>query len=411
MISYAEAIKNILEQIEPLPAETLPIDEILKRGLAEPVTAPFDQPRFDNSSVDGYGVKVDDLIDASESNPVRLELIATLKAGTHSDQHLLKCKAVKLFTGSAIPPGVEAVVMREFCNEDNNFVHISRPVKFGENIRREATELKCGQTVIDSGTCITPPIIGLLASLGYSHFLVGSEPKVSLIVTGDELVQPGKPILPGQIYDANSYSLTAALRSLGIDNISCDYIADEYVKVKEAISHSLHRADVVITSGGVSVGSFDFVKQAFEEIGVKTIFWQVAVKPGRPIYFGTFESLDRRHKKIVFGLPGNTVSVLATFHQFVKLALLKMMSINIKDKTIKAIIGANAVKPPGRLEFLRANLFSDQNGQTHIMPVVGQESHMISSLALADSLLHFPRESSQLNKDSLVSIDKISWFE
>lgn len=410
MISYAEAISKVLEQIEPLAAEILPIDNILKRGLAESIIAPFDQPRFDNSSVDGYGVKVSDLIKANAS-PVKLKLIAMLKAGMHSDHNLRNGEAIKLFTGSAIPPGVEAVVMREFCSEDNTFVNIDRSVMLGENIRRQASELKCGQTVIDSGIQTTPPIIGLLASLGYSHFSVGSKPHVALIVTGDEIVQPGKSILPGQIYDANSYSLMAALKSLGIENISYEYVVDQYENVKEAIARALKQADVVISSGGISVGSFDFVKKAVEALGVQTEFWQVAVKPGRPIYFGTLEPQDKTCRKIVFGLPGNTVSVLITFHQFVKPALLKMMSITIKDKTIKASVDANAVKLPGRLELLRAKLSCAQNGQARIMPIAGQDSHMLSSLALADSLLHFPLESTCLDKDSLATVERISWYE
>lgn len=409
MISYEEALKLVDDNISILGKTTLPLHEMSGCYLAEDVVATMSSPQFDNSAVDGYGVKTVDLNGASEASPKRLNLISAIAAGVPQDLQIKDGEAVKIFTGARVPSSCEAVVMREYCREEDSSVLIECGAKPGENIRRTGDEYKKGDTVLAAGIKTTPPVIALLASLGHTAYPVFKKPKVSLVVTGDELVEPGTPLKDGQIYDSNAYGLAAALNALGIANCESFVARDTREATREAFEKALYESDVVISSGGVSVGDHDYVKETLEAMGFKTVFWRIAIKPGKPVYFGI---LDRQNKgrKYAFGLPGNPVSVLVTFHQIVKPALRKLAGGQFyRDEAVRLSTGSALKKRPGRLDFVRGILRRSENGSTSAVPTRGQESHMLSGLAKAQVMLHFSADLEVLNAGDPVDVTFINW--
>lgn len=413
MLSYSEALTAILDNTRSLPMETLPLDRLLGRYLAKPLAAKFDLPMFDNSAVDGYGVRLEDVKGASKENPVKLKLTGTISAGERGERLLLAGTALKIMTGAIVPGSAEAVIMREFCDEQNGIVTVAGTVKAGENIRRKGEELIEGTKVLDVGTFVTPPVLGLIATLGYPQTAVHQKPKVSIVATGDELVQPGKPLLPGQIYDSNSYAMAAAVHALGLETCGPFHARDDIEATRKNLSGALDAADVVVSAGGVSVGDFDYVKDIFEQLGVTTVFWRIAVKPGKPVYFGVMDTDDGR-QKLVFGLPGNPVSALVTFHQLVRPALLKMLgathsSALSAQSGLKATLSKPLKKKPGRLDFVRGVL-NASGARLTTTPTTGQESHMLSGLSKANCLIHFAADDAEKEEGDVLPVDWLSWF-
>jgi molybdopterin molybdotransferase len=410
VISYPEALRLILEQVAPLPQAKVRIDSLLGSYLSQPVTAKFAMPRFDNSAVDGFGVLCADLESASDQKPAKLEMLGEIAAGSADEFKLTTGTAVKILTGGRVPESVEAVVMKEHCSENYGFVNVSTTTSPGENIRKAGGEFRAGEQVLPAGIRINPPVIGVLATLGYSSFTAHTKPRVAIVTTGDELVQPGHALAQGQIYDSNSFALQAALAALGIDEWFVHHARDTKKSTKQAFDFALEQADVILSSGGVSVGDHDYVKPTLEEMGVETVFWRIAVKPGKPVYFGTLEQPRRKQKKLIFGLPGNPVSVLVTFNEFVKPALLKLMgNIDQKPKRLPALLTRTLRKQAGRLDLVRGVLDVNENGQLVVHPTSGQESHMLSGLALGDCLIHFDAESELIPEGSIVSVVMLNW--
>jgi molybdopterin molybdotransferase len=404
MISYEEALELIEKQTTSLGEEVVPLKKLLHRVLATPLVAPFDMPQFDNSQVDGFAVKADDLKTANINNPVHLKLAGKVKAGSAVDLPFKNGETVRIFTGAPIPKSANAVVMQEDCLVLNDgFVSTHKPVKEKQNIRFSGAEFKAGTQLLPAGTVVTPPVIGLLASLGIAEFPVAKLPDVTVITTGDELVAPGNPVLAGQIYDANSPALESALASLGLINITTIAVKDNAEDLKQACLKALE-SELVILSGGVSVGDYDFVKDVLEQIGVETVFWQVSIKPGRPIYFGKHE------KGIVFGLPGNTVSTLVTFHQFVKIALQKMVGITNVENKLHGVLKAHIKKHnEPRLVFARGVYTTSEKGALIVEPTRGQESNMLSGLANANCLINLPLKTDYVDIDDVAKIDQLTW--
>jgi molybdopterin molybdotransferase len=301
--------------------------------------------------------------------------------------------------------------MREYCEEKGASVFVTTSVQAGENIRYKGAEVKAGDTVLQRGKRIGPAELGLIATVGEREATVHSIPAIALVVTGDELVPPGSELRPGQIFDSNSYALKAALKCFGISDCKVFYAKDSLEATTEAFSKALEYADVVISSGGVSVGDHDYVKRALEQLNVQMVFWKIAIKPGKPVYFGKAPQDGGRHK-LVFGLPGNPVSVLLTYHQFVKPALKKMMGMtDLKINHYIAKMANTVSKKAGRLDFMRGQLQSAQDGSLSVTAVKGQDSHMLTGLAAADALLHFPAEEEQLAAGENVTVEFIKWFD
>lgn len=406
MITYEKALQTILSQVVALPAKRLTLDALPGFVIAEPVLANFDMPLFDNSAVDGFGVLSAETQGASDAAPCALNLQATIQAGDAITHSLQKQSALKILTGAPVPASVDAVVMKEYTEESNGSVFIKRAGTPGMNIRRKGEEFQRGQKVLDAGTLANPAVVGLLATLGYSSFPVYKKPHIAVISTGNELVQPGQTLKPGQIYDSNSFAISAALNSLGLIGIDKLHANDDPKTTRKALSKALQSSDVIISCGGVSVGDFDFVKDVAEELGIKTIFWKIAIKPGKPVYFGIVDSKEGR--KLVFGLPGNPVSALVTFHQLVKPALLKMLGLNYQPLKLTAQLDRAIKKQAGRMEFVRGVL-TNKNDQLIVIPAKGQDSHMIGGIAQADCLIYFPLERELLNEGDSVTVEQLKW--
>jgi molybdopterin molybdotransferase len=413
MLSYQEALDKILEQASPLPVKRLKLGNLLGHFLAQPVLAKFEMPRFDNSAVDGYGVLTDDLTNASDQAPVKLRLLGEITAGSAAMFRLEPGTCVKILTGARVPPSTEAVIMREYCDAENGYVSVKSPGQSGENIRRQGAEFKEGQAILPAGIRITPPVVGLLATLGYSSFPVYSKPRVAFVITGDELIPPGHALGEGQIYDSNSYALQAAVTALGIEEWSCYYARDTRKSTRQAFAQAIDEADVVISSGGVSVGDHDYVKAVLADLNVKTVFWKIAIKPGKPVYFGTIDIPKRKGApKLIFGLPGNPVSVLVTYHQFVKLALLKLMGdASPASRRYTTELTGSLTKKPGRLDFVRATLSASADGKLNASPTRGQDSHMLSGLVYADCLLHFDANDEFQPEGAKILCDQLNWSD
>lgn len=409
-ISYAEAKRLILEQVSPLPQTRVRVESMLGSYLSQPITAKFAMPRFDNSAVDGFGVLCADLESAQTQAPVKLQLLGEIAAGSGEEFKLTRGTAIKILTGGRVPPSVEAVVMREYCEESAGSVAVSKSATAGENIRRAGGEFKTGDQVLPAGVRVNPAVVGLLATLGYSSFMAHEKPRVAIVTTGDELVQPGHQLKDGQIYDSNSYALQAALSAIGIEEWVVHHARDTRRSTKQAFTFAIEQADVILSSGGVSVGDYDYVKPTLEEMGVETVFWRIAIKPGKPVYFGTLQQPRRKQKKLIFGLPGNPVSVLVTFNEFVKPALLALMGDNEhKPVLLPAKLAKSLRKPAGRLDLVRGLLTVNDEGQLAVMPTVGQDSHMLSGLALADCFIHFGPEEESLAEGSNVLVHLLNW--
>lgn len=412
MITYEQAIRAVLDHAFTLPTRPMRTEKALGYVLAEATVANHDSPLFDNSAVDGFGVRTTDIQNASPETPVRLRLIGTIRAGdVVGDVNLQLGCAMKILTGAAVPPGIDAVVMKEFAEVGEGHVRLTRPAERGENIRRKGEEYISGSRALEPGVRITPAVVGLLAALGYASCKVYRKPKVTLICTGNELVSPGEALKPGQIYDSNSYALAAALKEMGIEADVVTRVVDDKEPLKQHIGKALQQSDVVITVGGISVGDYDFVKDVMAELKVQTVFSRVAIKPGKPNFFGTYvhDGAELTGKKLVFGLPGNPVSALCSYHQFIRPALLKMMGLDKDTRmTFEAILGSDLKKKAGRLEFVRG-ILSTQGGKWVVHPTRAQGSHMIGGLAQANCLIHFPLEQERISKGASVTVQWMTW--
>lgn len=414
MISYEEACSIILDQVQPLAKVRVKLEKLLGAVLGEPVLASHDLPLFDNSAVDGYGVYLSDVREASETNPVTLKLRGEIRAGdAAAGDTLPAASACKVYTGAVVPLGVDAVVMREHCEEADGCVSIKHAPTAGENIRRRGGEFLRGQQILPEGIRITPPLVGLLAALGQASFMVHKKPTVAIVSTGNELVKPGKSLSPGKIYDSNSYSIRAALEALGIEDFLPLHCREDLAETRKVLRLALDFADIVITAGGVSVGDHDYVKQVFEELGVKTHVYKVAMKPGKPVYFGSAVRQKSGRKQYVFGLPGNPVSVLVTFNQLVKPAIHKIAGRDDarpeKPLTqLMAKLACEIKKTVGRLDFVRASVFLE-NGELIVKPTDGQDSHMLGGLSRANCLIVCPAEKERLASGESVLVELMSW--
>jgi molybdopterin molybdotransferase len=409
MITYEEALSVVLENTPLLKVESVALDELSGRVLAEDIKAPFDLPLFDNSAVDGYGVAVADVLDASDERPVKLPLTGVLRAGDAGQLNLAPANSMKILTGAVVPPGVEAVVMREYCQEIGSAVLVRRSASAGENIRPQGAEYRRGETILRRGLPVTPPVVGMIASLGLLQAKVYGLPAAAVISTGNEIVPPGVDLQPGQIYDSNSYALKAALRGFGVSEVAGYHAPEDEEKTEEALRAALAVCDLVVCAGGVSVGDFDFVTAACNKVGVRCKIWKVSIKPGKPVYFGTLNSGEK--KKLIFGLPGNPVAALVTLHLFVRPALLKMTGMapeRAQPLLFHAVLEKDLRKRPNRMEFVRG-VVRAEGGQLRVAPTTGQDSHMLGGLCNATCLIHFGKDESRLSAGDQVLVELLDW--
>jgi molybdopterin molybdotransferase len=377
MIPVAEARTRILADVATVaPEETLPVARGLGRVLAQDIRAPFDVPPADNSAVDGYAVRAAEL---APGGSTRVRVIADLPAGAVFPGSVGPRETLRIMTGAPMPAGTDTVVPQELSERVGEWIDL-RPVDPGANVRARGEDVRTGEVVLRAGAVLRPQDLGLVASLGFAEVRVHRQPRVALLSTGDEVVEPGHPRGPGQIYDANRFSLGGMVAGAGADALDLGIVPDVREVLRERLLQAAGSADVVLTSGGVSVGDYDLVKSVLAEIG-SIDFWQVAMQPGRPFAVGRIA--DARF----FGLPGNPVASLLCFHLFVRPALWKMGG---RTRLDPECVTATAVEPmrkrAGRREFKRGVLrFTDRGYE--VTTTGPQGSGILSSMVAANCLI------------------------
>ncbi|BAZ94822.1 molybdopterin biosynthesis protein MoeA [Thiohalobacter thiocyanaticus] len=396
LLPVAEARSRILDAVAPIEGdEMLPLRSALGRILAEPVRAGIDVPAFANSAMDGYAVRGADL---AADTACAFELIGQAMAGTPFDGSVGPGQAVRIMTGAVIPEGADTVIMQEQVKVDGRRVRIGPGQKAGANVRHAGEDIRAGETVLEAGIRLLPPQLGVIASLGQAEVRVRRRLRVAFFSTGDELVGLGQPLGPGRIYDSNRYTLHAMLTRLGAEVIDLGVIPDSRDAVRMAFADAAAQADAVITSGGVSVGEADYVKETLEAMG-EIDFWRIAMKPGKPLAIGRLGAAR------FFGLPGNPVSVMATFYQFTQPALEKMMGTTpAPPPLLQARVAVALKKSPGRLEFQRGFMEATANGELHVRPTGGQGSHLMTSMSRANCFIILPAESGGAEAGAMVQI-------
>jgi molybdopterin molybdotransferase len=384
MISLEEAQERILAGIEPLPAEEVPVQAALGLYLAAPVYSRLDLPPADNSSVDGYAVRAGDLVLATAETPVSLRLTGRTRAGSATSGSVEAGECARIFTGAMLPAGADAVVMQEDVRCEAGppaQVFFQEAVKPLENVRLRGEDVRKDALLAAAGEPLTAQRLSLLAGAGIASVRAGRRPRVGLLATGDELCEAGRALPPGMIYESNRISLSALAQAAGAIPKMYPLVADDLLLTKQALQTAFHECDVVVTSGGVSVGEMDWVKQAFAGIGGQMDFWTVAIKPGKPFAFG------RHGVKLLFGLPGNPVSAMVSFFLLARPALLRLQGAADTRPPLSWGTLAGALTNRGqRRHFVRVVL--DAAGQ--VRSAGSPASHILNSMARANGLVDVP---------------------
>ncbi len=391
MKSVDQHLTDVLSGIEAISPLDLQLLDAHGCILSEAVVADVDLPAFDNSSMDGYAVRVADLADASEANPVKLPVVGDIAAGSSSAYSVQPGLSTRIMTGAPIPAGAEAVVPIEWTDQGLASVSITRAPKPGQYIRRAGEDVRSGELVLDVGTRLGPGQIGLLAAVGRDRVKVRPRPRVVIISTGSELVEPGQPTRTGQIHESNSYILTTAAREAGATVFRVGIVPDEPRKLMDAIEDQLIRADLVLTSGGVSVGAYDVVKEVLSRLGTVS-FEQVAMQPGKPQGFGTIGP----DSTPIITLPGNPVSSYVSFEVFVRPVIRRMLGVEpLGRPMVRAVCKEAMTSPEGLRQFARAWIDVEE-GRYVVKPVGGAGSHLVGDLAQANAFVVIPEDVTEI---------------
>jgi len=397
MITVAEALRQILPNINPLGLEKINLLNALGRVMGEDVKAGRNIPPKDNSAMDGYALRFEDTLGASPEHPVILEVIEDIPAGAVPRRSIAAGQASRIMTGAPIPEGADAVLRMEDTEKDGRLVRIKAKARCKQDIRMAGEDVREGAVVIRRGSIVRPAEIGMLASLGRSFISVYQRPLVAVLATGNELVDIDENSSPWSIVNSNSYSIAAQVMDLGAVTMQMGIAKDEREDLVAKFQAAL-RADVVISSGGVSVGDYDLVKDIMKELGSKMQFWQVAMRPGRPLVYGTIGNI------LLFGLPGNPVSSMISFEQFIRPALLKMMGHKkIFRKAVKAILKENIEKRKGLTHFIRA-IVSFTDGRYTASTTGEQGSGILKSMVMANGLIVASEDAESIKAGSEVLV-------
>lgn len=399
MLTLQQALDNMLSQL-PSPnvqnIEILPLAEASQRICAEEVISPMNVPSFDNSAMDGYAVRLSDL-----SKTMTLTLAGKSFAGNPFQGEWKEGGAIRIMTGAMIPVGTDAVVMQEDVqvNEDGSITFSSLP-RLGQNIRYLGEDIKQGEVVLEKGAKLTALSLPLLASLGISAVAVYPKLKVAILSTGDELTPVGQPLQAGKIYDTNRFAVKLMLEKLPCEILDFGILPDDPIQFERAFVEAQQQADLVITSGGVSVGEADFTKETLEKVG-KVNFWKIAIKPGKPFAFGQLEN------SWFCGLPGNPVSALVTFYQLVQPVIAKLSGYSQwkMPASLQAIASVPLKKGVGRLDFQRGFFSLNDQGQLEVKPVGFQGSHLFSAFVESNCFIRLEAERGNVAAGERVTIE------
>jgi molybdopterin molybdotransferase len=399
--SLEQALDNILLSLPELTHQQLTeqprersIEEAQGRVVAESITSPIAMPPWDSSAMDGYALKL--VEDAPAES--QFTIIGTALAGHPYEGEIGNHQAVRIMTGAPLPAGANSVIMQEQVASADQQITINQAVRIGQNVRRQGSELALNEPLIEQGTLLGPRQLALLASVGIKQVKLLPKLKVAIFTTGDELIAPGEPLPIGKIYDSNRLSLVLACQRLGFEVIDLGLIEDDPKAIEQTMLRASKQADVLLTSGGVSVGDADYIKPALDKLG-QTSFWKVAIKPGKPILVGRIE------RCLCFGLPGNPVSTFVTFDQLAKPALLQLAGHRYQAKPIfKAKSLSNLRKKPGRIEFQRGFASVAQDGNWQVESTGPQGSARLSSMSQANCFIVLDKDSAGIEIGSQVNI-------
>ncbi len=393
MISVSEARAIIQQHIITLPPVARMLPDVLGYTIAADVFANVDIPAYPQSSMDGYAFSYTDW----QQNK-SLQISGEMAAGTKESMPLSSNTAVRIFTGAPVPPGADTVVMQEKVVAEKGILTIQDDqLQAGANVRPKGSEIKVGELALPSGTLLTPAAIGFLAGIGVTEVMVYPSPVVTIIITGNELQRPGQPLQYGQVYDANSFALSAVLQQYGIQQIEVISVPDEIERLNEALSQALQKSDLVLLTGGVSVGDYDFVTRSAEHCGINTQFHKLKQRPGKPLFFGT------KGRQMIFGLPGNPSSVLTCFYMYVLPVIMGMKKTGTGLIQQQVPLSQSYHKTTQLTHFLKGWY----DGQT-ATPLGAQESYRMRSFAGANCLIEIEEKAERVEQGSLVTIHLLS---
>jgi molybdopterin molybdotransferase len=393
LLSVKDALTQILADIQPLDIEQVALDNALMRVLAQPIFAPFDLPPFDNSSMDGFAVYANDIKEASTENPILLRVVADIPAGEATHDAIYAGQAARIMTGAVLPQFADAVIPVEDTDFNGRppgtdapeYVQVFKAVNAGDYIRPKGQDARAGNIMLEPNRYLKAQELGFLAMLGISHVNIFRRPRIALLSTGDELLEVGAPLEPGKIYDANTFTLMSLIRTYGGDPIMLGISADNEGEVSEKLEVAQRMGvDMILSSAGVSVGAFDFVRSVVERNGHLT-FWRVNMRPGKPIAFGAYKNTP------FIGLPGNPVSAFVGFEVFVRPAINKMAGLKDPERVTFNVILSEPVESDGRESYLRAIIY-EKNGKLMARLTGHQGSGNLRSLVQANALLIVPSE-------------------
>ncbi|OSM05216.1 gephyrin-like molybdotransferase Glp [Magnetofaba australis] len=395
MITYEEARARVLQSVSPIDrTETVSLDDALGRVLAQSMVAPFNVPNHANSAMDGYGLRHADLSDAPTTT---LTLAGEVAAGDFRAQPLEPGHAVRILTGAPIPPGCDCVVKQEDVTVAGQQITLPSNLALNNNIRPAGEDIACGQTYLEPGKALTPPDIGLLASMDQTEIPVFARLRVAVLSTGNEVTPAGQPLAPGRVYDSNRAALKAAITALGCECVDLGVAPDDLAAIEAALRDGAARADAVITSGGVSVGDYDLVKVALKNLG-DIDYWKVRMKPGKPQAYGVIGPAR------FFGLPGNPVSAMAVYLLIVRPALLRMMGLAEQPENLLRLpLQGGWRKKHDRRDFLRARVHF-QGAQSYVTTTGPQGSGVLSGMARANAFIALPESPVVIADGDLVDV-------
>lgn len=399
MLTLREAQVRVLGAFTPSEAVRIPVTQAFGLTSAEEVTALEPLPRFDNSAMDGFAVRSQDVIGASSSRPTPLRVVGEARAGAATAAQVAAGTAVQIMTGGVMPVGADAIVpVEDILEGDDGDVMVTREVQPGAYLRKAGVDVSLGEVAVPAGVDLGPGELAIVTALGYREVAVRLPPRVALLVTGDELVGVGGAVGQGQIRDSNSIALSALVQEAGGRVVSLQRVSDEMEATVDAFALAARSADLVVSSGGVAVGRYDLVKRAVEELG-RIDFWKVAVQPGKPVVLGSIEGTP------FLGLPGNPVSVHISFEQFVRPALRRLRGCaTLWRPRVTAHLATPLEKPGGRLHLVRVRLQRDQDGFL-ALPTGPQGSHVMSSLVDCHGLAFFDADLERLEQGDPVTVE------
>jgi len=406
-VTVERARELMLQEVNPMPVEKIAITDALGRVVAEDILVELNIPPMDNSAMDGYGVRALDTLAATSGQLLKLSVVATIPAGQRFNDEIKAGETVRIMTGAPIPAGVDAVVKRELVEEHDDHVFLTEPVLPGNDIRYAGEDVRTGDKVIAVGQVITPAMIGMMAAVGYPYVSVIQRPRIAIITTGDEIVEFQERPTGGKIRNSNSFSLSALVKHAGGIPLIFSTVRDDPSRLKQVVEQAATVADLVLTTGGVSMGDYDFVKTVLNEVAGGIRFWKVRMKPGRPLVYGLVNGIS------LVGLPGNPVSVMISFEQFVRPMIKKMSGYPSSGWLLpraRVIAGEDLTGASGRRHFMRGIIRKRSiDGCYEVFMTGPQGSGILRSMVLGNCLIVLAEHSSIVKKGEPVEVELLDY--